>query len=71
METSQRVLGAKHPHVLTSMGNLACTLMSRGRDIEAIGLVEEILERASPGPDYNKVARILDELHMRPGDDRM
>jgi hypothetical protein len=35
METRKRVLGAEHPDTLTSMGNLAFTCKSQGRDLDA------------------------------------
>ena len=40
MEMSIKVLGAEHPHTLTSMSNLAFTWKGLGRDAAAVKLME-------------------------------
>jgi hypothetical protein len=42
LEATKRVLGAEHPHTLTSMANLAFTLEGQGRDAEALKLMEKL-----------------------------
>jgi tetratricopeptide (TPR) repeat protein len=43
-ETSQRVLGAKHPHTLSSINNLALTYSNQGRWKEAEKLEVQVIE---------------------------
>ncbi len=44
-EVLHRELGADHPHMLTSMGNLAATLADQGDDAGAEALFHQVLER--------------------------
>lgn len=45
METSKQKLGADHPDTLTSMANLAFTWERQCRYVEAIGLMQECVDR--------------------------
>ncbi|KAF1813825.1 hypothetical protein P152DRAFT_394012, partial [Eremomyces bilateralis CBS 781.70] len=44
MEASKRVLGAEHPHTLTSMNNLASTYWNQGRWKEAEELEAQMMD---------------------------
>ena len=44
-EICLRILGAEHPDMLTSMGNLASCYRAQGRTAEAAALEEEVLEK--------------------------
>jgi hypothetical protein len=44
MEARTRVLGAEHPHTLTSIGNLAATYENQGRWKEAEELEVQVME---------------------------
>jgi hypothetical protein len=45
VHTYRRILGAEHPDMLTSMGNLTLTYQARGNTAEAAALQEEVLEK--------------------------
>lgn len=44
MEMSIKVLGAEHPHTLTSVDNLVFTWKGLGRDAEAVKLMERCVQ---------------------------
>jgi hypothetical protein len=44
MEMSTKVLGAEHPHMLTSIKHLAFTWKGLGRDVEAVKLMERYVQ---------------------------
>ena len=43
MEMRKKLLGAEHPHTLTSMMNLACTYRDQGRIYESEKLELEVM----------------------------
>jgi hypothetical protein len=45
LEKRQRILGAEHPNMLTSMLHLASSYLAQGRTAEAAALQEEVLEK--------------------------
>jgi hypothetical protein len=43
------------------MGNFAENLKSQRRDVEAMELMQEQLQKTTPGPDHDEFARVVDE----------
>jgi hypothetical protein len=65
MKTRQRVLGKEHLDTLTSMANLAFTLMSQIRHEEIISLMESCfeLQKRILGPKHLDTKSSLQALH--------
>jgi hypothetical protein len=75
METRKRVLGDEHPSTLTSMHNLAYTLSSQSRCIEAIAMIEmcfqsrrEVLGKQHPSTQL--LLEILDGWQSNAGEEQ-
>ena len=72
LEERRDELGADHPQTLNAMVSLAGTLRLRGRDAEALALLEAALpiSRRVFGSDHPSTLKVLDRLTFSLGDQR-